>query len=133
MPHTDPISDMLTRIRNAVNATHETVEMPASKLKLKVAEVLKIEGYISSYEMLEEDKVKKKLRITLKYGTRGEKLITGIKKISGPGLRVYSKSKYSPRVLDGLGVSILTTSRGLMSDRQARRQNVGGEILCQVW
>ncbi|MBI3590470.1 MAG: 30S ribosomal protein S8 [Candidatus Melainabacteria bacterium] len=134
MSNTDPISDMLTRIRNAIKATHESVEIPASKLKIRIAEVLKKEGYISSYEVVEaDDKVKRKLKIFLKYGPRGEKLITSIKKISTPGLRVYSKSKYAPRVLDGLGISILTTSKGLMSDRQARKEKVGGEVLCQLW
>ena len=133
MPNTDPISDMLTRVRNAVNATHESVVMPASKLKVKVAEVLKKEGYINSYELIEEDKVEKKLKISLKYGPRGERLITGIEKVSTPGLKVYTKAKYAPRVLDGLGISILTTSRGLMSDRQARKEKVGGEVLCYVW
>ena len=134
MSNTDPISDMLTRIRNAIKATHESVEIPASNLKIKIAEVLKKEGYINSYEVVEADeKVKRKLKISLKYGPRGEKLITRIKKVSTPGLRVYSKSKYAPRVLDGLGISILTTSKGLMSDRQARKEKAGGEVLCQVW
>lgn len=133
MTHTDPISDMLTRLRNAINATHETVEIPASKLKIKIAEVLKKEGYINSYELMEEDKVRRKIKISLKYGPRGEKLITGIKKVSAPGLKVYTKSKDAPRILDGLGVSIISTSKGLMTDRQARKEKVGGEVLCQVW
>ena len=133
MPHTDPISDMLTRIRNAVNATHEALEIPASKLKIKVAEILKKEGYINSYEVTEVNKFKKLLKIFLKYGERGEKVITGIKKISTPGLRVYTKAKEAPRVFQGLGISILTTNKGLMSDRQARKEKVGGEIICQVW
>ncbi len=133
MANTDLISDMLTRIRNAVNATHETVEMPISKLKVSVAEVLKKEGYINSYEAVEVEPGKKNLKIHLKYGPRGEKLITGIKKISTSGLRVYTGAKYAPRVLDGLGISIISTSKGLMTDRQARREKVGGEVLCQVW
>lgn len=133
MTNTDPISDMLTRIRNAIKATHESVEIPASKLKINIAEILKKEGYIISYEVVELSKIKKVLKIHLKYGPRGEKLITGIKKVSRPGLRDYTGAKYAPRVLDGLGVSILSTSKGLMTDRQARKNNVGGEVLCQVW
>lgn len=133
MTYTDTISDMLTRVRNAVCATHETVEIPASKSKIKVAEILKKEGYISSYEIVDIDKVKKNIRITLKYGPRGEKLITGIKKISKPGLRVYTKSKDAPRVLGGLGISIISTSKGLKTDREARKEKVGGEVICQVW
>ena len=133
MPHTDSISDMLTRVRNAVNSTHETVEMPASKLRIKVAEILKKEGYITSYEVEELSPFKKKIKIFLKYGPRGEKLITGIKKVSTPGLRVYVKSKEAPRVFEGLGISIISTSKGLMTDRQARKEKIGGEVLCQVW
>ncbi len=133
MSHTDSISDMLTRIRNAVHATHESVEIPLSKLKVQVAEVLKKEGYISSYEVLETNLIKKNIKIFLKYGVRGEKLITGIQKVSKPGLRVYTKSKDAKRVLDGLGIYIISTSRGLMTDRQARKEKVGGEVLCQVW
>ena|SRR3989338_1748447 len=133
MSHTDSISDMLTRIRNAIQGTHETVEIPASKLKINVAEVLKKEGYINSYEVIDGDLIKKKLKITLKYGPRGEKLISGIKKISKPGLRVYVRSKEAPRVYEGLGISIISTSRGLMTDRQARKDKVGGEVLCKVW
>ena len=133
MPNTDPISDMLTRIRNAVKAAHETVEIPASKLKLKIAEVLRKEGYINSYEMVEENPLQKRIKIALKYGPRGEKLITGIQKVSTPGLRVYTKGKDAPRILDGLGVSIISTSKGLMTDRQARKEKIGGEVLCELW
>ena len=134
MSHTDSISDMLTRIRNAVHATHESVEIPASKLKVQVAGVLKKEGYISSYELLDESNpVKKSIKIFLKYGPRGEKLITGIQRVSKPGLRVYTKSKDAKRVLDSLGIYIISTSKGLMTDRQARKEKVGGEVLCQVW
>lgn len=134
MSHTDSISDMLTRIRNAIHATHESVEIPSSNLKVKIAELLQKEGYISSYEILQDEKAwKKKIKITLKYGPRGEKLITGLKKISTPGLRVYTSSKDAPRVLDGLGISIISTSSGLKTDRQARKEKVGGEILCQIW
>ena len=133
MSHTDSISDMITRIRNAVKATHESVEIPASKLKIKVAEILKKEGYITSYELVETDSIKKYIKISLKYGPRGEKIITGIKKISTTGLRVYTRSKEAPRVFGGLGVSIISTSKGLKTDREARKEKIGGEILCQVW
>lgn len=133
MTHSDPISDMLTRIRNAVKATHETVEIPASKLKVKIAEVLKREGYISSYEVIENSPIDKIIRIMLKYGPRGEKLITGIKKVSKPGLRVYTRSNNLPRVLGGLGISIISTSRGLKTDREAKKEKIGGEVLCQLW
>lgn len=133
MPHTDPISDMLTRIRNAIHAMHEMVEIPASKLKINMANVLKNEGYINSYEVVEDGPSRKKIRVQLKYGPRGEKLITGIKKISKPGLRVYRKSKETPRVLGGLGISIISTSKGLKADREARKENLGGEVLCQIW
>ena len=133
MPHTDPVSDMLTRVRNAVHATHESVEIPASMLKIKIAEVLKREGYITSYEVAEYEPMKKNIKIFLKYGPRGEKLITGIQKISKTGLRVYTKAKEAPRVLGGLGISIISTSHGLKTDREARKEGLGGEILCQVW
>ena len=118
MSNTDPISDMFTRIRNAIKATHETVEVPTSKLKLKIVEI---------------SPIRKNLKISLKYGPRGEKVLNGIKKISKPGLRVYTRSKYAPRVYDGLGISILSTNRGLLTDRESRKQKVGGEVLCQVW
>lgn len=133
MAHTDTIADMLTRIRNAVTATHETVDIPASKLKVEIAKVLQHEGYINSYQLIEDDPIKKKVRIHLKYGPRGEKLISGIKRISTPGLRVYKNAKSLPKVFGGLGISIVSTSQGLRTDRQARKENVGGEILCQVW
>ena len=133
MSHTDSISDMLTRIRNAVHATHENVNIPASGLKVKIAEVLKREGYISSFEVVEVTPFKKSISINLKYGPRGEKLITGIKRISKPGLRVYTRSKEAPRVYGGLGVSIISTSKGLRTDREARKEKLGGEVLCQVW
>ena len=133
MAHTDSISDMLTRIRNAVHATHESVEIPASKLKVQVAEVLKKEGYINSYELFEANPVKKNIKVFLKYGPRGEKLITGIQRVSKPGLRVYTKSKDAKRVLDGLGIYVISTSRGLMTDRRAREQKIGGEVLFKIW
>lgn len=133
MTHTDPISDMLTRIRNAVHATHETVDIPVSNLKLKIAEVLKKEGYIHSYEMVEITPLKKIIRVFLKYGPRGEKSITAIKRISQPGLRVYTSSHEAPRVLGGLGISIISTSKGLKTDREAKKEKLGGEVLCQIW
>ena len=133
MTHTDSVSDMLTRIRNAVHATHESVEIPTSKLKVQMAEVLKKEGYISSYELIESDPIKKNIKVFLKYGPRGEKLITGIQRVSKPGLRVYTKSKATKRVLDGLGIYVISTSNGLMTDRQARKGNIGGEVLFKVW
>lgn len=129
----DPLSDMLTRIRNAACATHESVEIPASKLKIKVAALLKKEGYVSSYEVVESNSLQKSIRIFLKYGPRGEKLITGIKRVSRPGLRVYTTSKEAPRVLGGLGISIISTSCGLRTDREARKEKIGGEVLCQLW
>ena len=134
MSHTDSVSDLLTRIRNAVLATHESVEVPFSGLKVKIAEILKKEGYITSYEtVVEESSTKKTIKIMLKYGPQGEKLITGLQRISTPGLRVYTGGKDAPRVLDGLGVSIISTSKGLKTDREARKEGVGGEILCRVW
>lgn len=133
MANIDPIADMLTRIRNATRATHETVDIPASKLKLKIAEILKGEGYITSYEEHQTNKIDKKIKIILKYGPRGEKLITGIRKVSKPGLKVYTKGKEAPRVLGGIGISIISTSKGLKTDRDARKEGVGGEVLCQVW
>ncbi len=132
MANTDTISDMLTRVRNAVSAMHETVDIPLSKIRTRIAEILKKEGYINSYEIV-GDENKKQLRITLKYGPRGEKIITGIKRISKQGLKVYTKAKEAPRVFDGLGVSIISTSKGLKTDREVRKENIGGEIICQVW
>lgn len=133
MSHTDSISDMLTRIRNAVHATHESVEIPASKLKITIADLLKKEGYISSYEVVDINSFKKSIKIFLKYGPRGEKLITGIKRVSKPGLKVYTRAKDAPRVLSGLGVSIISTNKGLKTDREARKEKLGGEILCELW
>jgi small subunit ribosomal protein S8 len=132
MANTDPVADMITRIRNAVHATHETVDIPSSKLKVKIAEVLKKEGYITSYEVATSELKRKTLKITLKYGPRGEKLITGITRVSKPGIRVYTKSE-TTRVYDGLGISIISTNKGLKTDREARKEKVGGELLCKVW
>jgi small subunit ribosomal protein S8 len=133
MPVTDPISDMLSRIRNAVRVQAPVVEMPASKQKVAVAELLRNEGFISSFETKALGSPQQKMRIVLKYGPKGEKVIQGIKRISRPGLRIYRDAKKTPRVYGGLGISIISTSRGLMTDRQARKSNIGGEVVAQVW
>ncbi|MGL5828490.1 MAG: 30S ribosomal protein S8 [Angustibacter sp.] len=132
MTMTDPIADMLTRLRNANTAHHDSVAMPFSKLKSRIAEILKAEGYISSWEVTDAE-VGKKLVIELKYGPSRERSIAGIRRVSKPGLRVYAKSTNLPRVLGGLGVAILSTSSGLLTDRQAAQQGVGGEVLAYVW
>ena len=129
----DPISDMLTRIRNASLARHDRTEMPASKLKHAVAEILKAEGYIADVRANEAEGQDKKLTIVLKYGRDRQSAIDGIKRVSRPGRRVYVRHDRIPRVLAGLGISILSTSRGLVSDRDARRLKIGGELLCEVW
>lgn len=133
MPVTDPISDMFTRIRNAARTHAPAVEMPASKQKLAVAEVLRNEGFISSFETKGIGTPEQKMRIVLKYGPKGEQVIQGIKRVSRPGLRIYRPAKKVPRVLGGLGVAIVSTSAGLMTDRQARKSNLGGEVLGFVW
>jgi small subunit ribosomal protein S8 len=132
---TDPIADMLTRLRNANRAFHEVVSMPHSKLKANVAEVLKQEGYLSNWRVEEpgEGEVGKKLVIDLKFGANRERSLAGIRRVSKPGLRVYAKSTELPRVLGGLGVAIISTSQGLLTDRQARKRGVGGEVLAYVW
>ena len=128
---TDPIADMLTRIRNALTAKHETVEIPASNMKKAIAEILLNEGYISNVE-IKEDGVQGSIVVTLKY-TKDGNVITGLKRISKPGLRVYAKSNEIPTVLNGLGTAILSTSKGIMTDKQARANNLGGEVLAFVW
>ncbi len=128
---TDPIADMLTRIRNALTAKHETVEIPASNMKKAIAEILLNEGYISNVEIKEEG-VQGSIVVTLKYSKDGN-VITGLKRISKPGLRVYAKSNEIPTVLNGLGTAILSTSKGIMTDKQARANNLGGEVLAFVW
>ena len=131
---TDPIADMLTRIRNAVSVERPSVEMPISKVKKGVAEVLKREGYIWDWSEVKEETDKfSRLRIELKYGPSGEKVIQKIKRVSKPGCRVYSRSRDLRPILNGLGISILSTSQGVMSDREARREKVGGEVLCEIW
>ena len=134
MTMTDPIADMLTRLRNANQAYHDAVSMPYSKLKQGVAEILQQEGYITSFEVLDpEDTVGKVLTITLKYGRNRERSIAGVRRISKPGLRVYAKHTGLPKVLGGLGVAIISTSQGLLTDRQANQKGVGGEVLAYVW
>ena len=128
---TDPIADMLTRIRNANQMKHATVSMPASKLKCEILRVLKAEGYISDY-VLKEEENKKTIEVTLKYVNK-QRVIQGIKRISKPGLRVYAKTNELPRVLNGLGVAIISTSSGIMTDRDARKQKLGGEVIAFVW
>jgi small subunit ribosomal protein S8 len=129
---TDPIADMLTRLRNANSAYHDTVTMPYSKLKSHVAEILKAEGYVASWKV-EDAPVGKYLTIELKFGPNRERSLAGIRRVSKPGLRVYAKSTNLPRVLGGLGVAILSTSSGLLTDRQAAKKGVGGEVLAFVW
>jgi small subunit ribosomal protein S8 len=128
---TDPIADMLTRIRNAISHKHETVSMPSSKEKKAIAQILKEEGYINDYKI--EGDVKKTLTIDLKYGPNGEKVISGLRRISKPGLRVYAKADNLPRVLNGLGTAIISTSNGMMTDRNAKKNHVGGEVLAYIW
>lgn len=132
MSMSDPIADMLTRIRNGVMANFDSLKMPLSKLKVGIAKVLKQEGYINDYQVLDEG-VQGTLKIDLKYGPNNEKVITGIRRISKPGLRQYQKTDRIPKVMTGLGVAILTTSHGIITDREARERNVGGEVLCEVW
>lgn len=132
MTMTDPIADMLTRIRNANMVRHEKLELPASKIKKEIAEILKREGFVRDVEYVEDDK-QGIIRIFLKYGQNNERVITGLKRISKPGLRVYAKTEEVPRVLNGLGIALVSTSNGLLTDKEARAQKVGGEVLAYVW
>ncbi|HIX36367.1 MAG TPA: 30S ribosomal protein S8 [Candidatus Blautia pullistercoris] len=133
MTMSDPIADMLTRIRNANTAKHDTVDVPSSKMKLAIADILLKEGYIAKYDVL-EDGAFKTIRITLKYGAdKNEKIITGLKRISKPGLRIYAGSQEIPKVLGGLGIAILSTNQGVITDKEARKLHVGGEVLAFVW
>jgi small subunit ribosomal protein S8 len=132
MVMSDPIADMLTRIRNANIVRHETVEIPASKIKREIAEILKKEGFIRDAEYV-QDKKHGIIRLFLKYGQNNERVITGLKRISKPGLRVYTKSQEIPRVLGGLGLAIISTSSGVMTDKEARQSKAGGEVICYVW
>jgi len=132
MTMTDPIADMLTRIRNALSVSYETVDVPASNIKMNIAKVFKEEGMIRNYKVL-KDGNHKKIRLFLKYDAEGRAVISGLKRVSRPGCRVYSPSDKIPMVLNGYGVNILSTSQGLMTDRDARKKNIGGEVLCSVW
>jgi small subunit ribosomal protein S8 len=129
---TDPIADLLTRIRNALVAKHDSIEVPASNTKKAIAQILLDEGYIKGFEFI-DDGIQGKLRIALKYGPNKTKAITGLKRISKPGLRVYAKKDDIPKVLGGLGIAIISTSKGVMTDRRARRESVGGEVLAYIW
>jgi small subunit ribosomal protein S8 len=134
MSMTDPIADMLTRIRNGIQAHHERVELPTSKLKVEIARILKSEGFISNYKLVEEpEKPQNTLRVYLKYSDDGEPVIRGIERVSRPGRRVYRGKEEIPKVLDGLGLAIVSTSKGILSGSEAIRNGVGGEVLCQVW
>ncbi|KAI4440664.1 30S ribosomal protein S8 [Schaedlerella arabinosiphila] len=133
MTMSDPIADMLTRIRNANTAKHDTVDVPASKMKTAIADILLNEGYIKKYDIV-EDGTFKTIHITLKYGAdKNEKVISGLKRISKPGLRVYANSEEMPKVLGGLGIAIVSTNKGVVTDKEARKLGVGGEVLCFVW
>ena len=133
MMTSDPIADMLTRIRNANTAKHDTVDVPASKMKIAIAGILLDEGYIAKYDIIEDGNFKT-IRITLKYGAdKNEKVISGLKRISKPGLRVYANSEELPRVLGGLGTAIISTNQGVITDKEARKLRIGGEVLCFVW
>lgn len=134
MSMSDPIADMLTRIRNAVSARHDTVDIPASKVKLEIARVLKEEGFIRDFSVqTDEKRVQPELRVELSYGQRKQPVINGLKRVSKPGLRVYVQQREIPRVYGGLGIAIVSTPRGIMTGQEARRQRVGGELLCYVW
>ena len=132
MTMTDPIADMLTRIRNANTVKHETVDVPASNMKKELSRILLEEGFIRGYDVIEDGK-QGIIRIQLKYGQTGERVISGLKRISKPGMRVYADKYEVPRVLNGLGISIISTSKGILTDKQARKENVGGEVICYVW
>src|SRR5262245_57484649 len=130
---TDPIADMITRIRNAVHSRHPRVDIPASRFKAEIARILEEEGYVSSVKLVDGEDSRSAIRITLKYGPRGENVISGLERVSRPGRRVYLGRDEVPKVMGGLGTSILTTPRGVMSGREAQRAGVGGEVLCNIW
>lgn len=132
MTMTDPIADMLTRIRNANMVKHETVDVPASNMKKELARILLEEGFVRGYDVIEDGK-QGIIRIQLKYGQMSERVITGIKRISKPGMRVYAAKEELPKVLNGLGIAVISTSKGILTDKQARKENVGGEVICYVW
>ena len=129
---TDPIADMLTRIRNANNSKHQTVDIPASKMKMAIAKILLDEGYVKNVEFI-ADETQGIIRVTLKYAENKQKVLSGLKRVSKPGLRIYASKEELPRVLKGLGIAIISTSKGIMTDKEARRQNVGGEVLAFIW
>jgi len=128
----DPIADMLTRVRNANMVRHEKLELPASNIKKEIAEILKREGFVKSVEYIEDDK-QGVIRMFLKYGSNNERVITGLKRISKPGLRVYAKADELPKVLNGLGIALVSTSEGVLTDKEARQRNIGGEVLAYIW
>jgi small subunit ribosomal protein S8 len=132
MSVTDPVADLLTRIRNANSANHDSVEAPASKLSVELVKILQAEGFIKGYEMVKDAKFPT-IKVHLKYGQRREKVITNLKRVSKPGLRVYTKRQEVPRVLRGLGIAVVSTSQGIKTDKEARRLGIGGEVLCYVW
>ena len=132
MNTTDPIADMLTRIRNANNSRHATVDIPASNMKKAIAQILLDEGYVKNVEYI-EDNTQGVIRVTLKYAENKQKVLTGLKRVSKPGLRIYASKEELPQVLKGLGIAIISTSKGIMTDKEARRQNVGGEVLAFIW
>ena len=133
MVTTDPIADMLTRIRNASNAKHKTVDVPKSNMKLAIAQILFDEGYIKSFEEIKDENSQGIIRITLKYTEKGKKVIDGLKRISKPGLRVYASKDELPRVLNGLGIALISTSKGIKTDKEARAEGLGGEVLAYIW
>jgi small subunit ribosomal protein S8 len=132
MSMTDPIADMLTRMRNALTASYSTVDIPSSRLKVDIAKVLKSEGFIKNFKIIEDQK-QGLMRIFFKYDEKGDSIINGLKRMSKPGCRMYSKGDRIPQVLNGYGISILSTSQGMMTDRQARKMGIGGEIICSIW
>lgn len=132
MTLSDPIADMLTRIRNANMVRHDSLEIPASNIKKEIAEILKAEGFVKNVEYIEDDK-QGVIRVFLKYGSKNEKVITGLKRISKPGLRVYARREELPKVLNGLGIALISTSEGVLTDKEARKRNIGGEVLAYVW
>ncbi|CAK7025966.1 MAG: 30S ribosomal protein S8 [Peptostreptococcus russellii] len=132
MTMTDPIADMLTRVRNANSVKHDTVDVPASSIKKELARILLEEGFVRGYDVIEDGK-QGIIRIQLKYGQEGERVISGLKRISKPGMRIYANSEELPKVLNGLGIAVISTSHGILTDKQARQKNVGGEVICYVW
>ena len=132
MTMTDPIADMLTRVRNANSVKHDTVDVPASSIKKELDRILLEEGFVRGYDVIEDGK-QGIIRIQLKYGQEGERVISGLKRISKPGMRIYANSEELPKVLNGLGIAVISTSHGILTDKQARQKNVGGEVICYVW